>query len=306
MEYYKYMTADSFCNYFIFEQKLKMTQLNDFTDAYEPEILLSDTEIKTHIKKYFLELAPTFLYGVESKIISILLRKMIFEENSFLYKSGKNKEKRKNNTTYTNLLIQINNKLNDVQSIIKEAIKYASSNYEVLCLSKYPNSQIMYDKYGEHKGVMLEFNDKFISNNRNVIYGENKRKEYFLKELKNFMKCASTNSTTKIKEMSNIIANSFCFKNTDYSHEYETRIMYLKEEFKISPNLSINENNTYLIDIGLPKSITLGYNFNKHKNYKIYFEAIKSFCIKNNIELYQAVKSLETDKQMNRELISLK
>ena len=307
MNYYKYMKADDFCNYFYENPKLKMSKLSDFSDIYEPETLLQEPELMHELELIILKKSIKNLPFCKKLFHKALIPRKISEifnkdTNCFNAKIFRTLLIMHGEEKYTEIKTTYFELLSTSTSEIKKVIDKLSQNLLVLCLSYYNGSQILYEKYGEHKGVMLEFNDKYIRNNFKVNYGTNQRKKYFVESLDKLLDAIINND---VQTLEHIFLNLFAFKNNDYKHEHEYRILVYADDIIKIPEVYITKNGIYLIDISMPISITLGYKFNENDGPSMRKLAIKDFCKKHNIKLYQATKSVLDDETMQREEIEL-
>ena len=306
MKFYKYMPAHTFCNYFCEIPKLKMSKLSEFSDIYEPETLLTESELMSELEFKVLKFAIKQL-DIPTQILSrmFLPKKMsiIFDEDTsnIRAKAFQTRLKQQGEDKYLNLKTTYFNLLAVSTSEIRKIIEKLSKNLIVLCISSYNGSQILYEKYGEHKGVMLEFDDKYMINMIKVEYGTNKRKKYFIKSLDRILEAIIKNDE---KTLNSIFFKLFAFKNGDYKHEHEYRILIYSEDADKIPQIS-KHNEKYLLNIGLPTSITIGIKFDKNEGANMKIREIKEFCKKHKIKLYQAQKSKLDDEMMQREEIEL-
>ena len=312
MDFYKYMSADTFFNHFYDNHKLKISKLSEFTDVYEPDTFINSFDIKSKIEEEAFRTKMEELRLSQKLILKILnmgpqFWSEIFNPNTKtpFAKAYREILIKNKNIDFLKLESEWKKCIADTIINIQEIFKFCEEHLIVLCLSEKENSQILYDLYGKHKGVMLEFDSKYITDIIKVEYGQNLRKNHFMDSIPTLIQLFLENkNSTKEIEIAQIFFKTYAFKNKDYDYEHEHRIIKDCSLLETDPQLS-KLKETYLIDIGLPKSITLGYNFAKNDGFTAKIIAIKEFCKKYNIKLYQALKSDFDDEIMQRKEINI-
>lgn len=312
MNLYKYMKADDFCNYFYNNPKLKISKLNEFSDVYEPDTFINSFDIKDNIEQGVFKIKMQELNLPQKLILNICNMNPKFWQEVFNPNTSNIKAK-----IYRNCLI--NSHRLDFKTFesewkkgitttitqIQEIFDLCEKNLLILCLSEQEGSQILYDNYGQHKGVMLEFDSQYITDMIKVEYGQNLRKNYFINSIPQLIQLfINAQKGLDTKEIEKIFFKTYAFKNKDYDYEHEYRIIKNLENVNEDPQLS-KLGNIYLIDIGIPKSITLGYRFHMNEGAPVKELAIKKFCKDNNIKLYQALKNDFDDEIMQRKEINI-
>lgn len=138
-----------------------------------------------------------------------------------------------------------NEQCNDIPS--RCLIKSISESVGILCLSKNPNSLLMWSHYADqYKGVVVEFDEdhEFFSNLHSVKYEDNRPKINFYELL----------------EEGNILLSEMCFKPKAWEYEEEVRIIRgLKDCNKVGKDQD-GKYDIYTMNIPLEaiKSITMG------------------------------------------------
>ena len=138
-----------------------------------------------------------------------------------------------------------NEQCNDIPA--RYLIKSISESVGILCLSKNPNSLLMWSHYADqYKGVVVEFDEEheFFSDMHCINYEDNRPKINFYKLL----------------EEDNILLSEMCFKPKVWEYEEEVRIIRCLKNCKNVGKDQDGKYDIYTMNIPLEaiKSITMG------------------------------------------------
>lgn len=294
---------------------LIMKNPNTFNDPYDCIFFQDENDkTKTHklLKNYaaFLGLSDFVLSDrvytkmTDKSLINIVRKEIIIEQTlikktlRYDYQPGLNKLTDMVVKRSPELKIALEKSIKEWDERIEAVFEKTKNNARIACFSKRNDSMLMWSHYSNsHQGVCIEYDVEDIDCLRNVEYIYEMKGSYLYKVMSNIL-AVDYLTRNKIefnnKEMLDEgIIKPFYAKSIDWSYEEEVRCIYFTTN---NNRMVVRYNDGYLFNVGLPKSIIIGYKVSDEKR-----KEIIDIAKKYNIPCHQTKLN---DKEFKIDIIS--